>query len=175
MATKKPKPPIPGRPKPTPAKKKPAEKRVPVTSVTPRATVKKPSAKQVAGTRKVVANLAGVTPIGRGIKAAAKAGQSARSFATLYPNPVKRGAKAARALQNKAAKEFGMSKGTTVGKAKALKKTRDSDYKLGKGKNKNLRTNMENAYATGIVGELARMSKKNARRTPPKPPVKKKK
>jgi hypothetical protein len=69
MAMKKPKPPVPGRPKPTPAKKKPAPK-VPVTSVTPRSTVKKPSAKQVAGTRKVVANLAGVTPVGRAAKIA---------------------------------------------------------------------------------------------------------
>ena len=137
-------------PNKTPVKKKPAPK-VPVTSVTPRATVKKPSAKQVAGARKVVANLAGVTPIGRGVKL---------------------GTKTARALQNKAAKEFGMSKGTTVGKAKALKKS-DTDYKLGKGKNKNLKRNMDNAYATSIVGMPATVSKKKYRRTLPKPPVKK--
>jgi hypothetical protein len=51
----------------------------------------KVSKKQQAGTRKVVGAIAAATPVGRGVKAAAKAGQKARSFATLYPNPAKRG------------------------------------------------------------------------------------
>jgi hypothetical protein len=53
----------------------------------------KVSKKQQAGTRKVVGAIASVTPIGRGVKAAAKAGQSARSFATLYPKIGKRNLK----------------------------------------------------------------------------------
>jgi hypothetical protein len=51
----------------------------------------KVSKKQQAGTRKVVGAIAAATPVGRGVKAAAKASQKARSFATLYPNPAKRG------------------------------------------------------------------------------------
>jgi hypothetical protein len=75
MAMKKPKPPVPGRPKPTPTKKKPAPK-VPVTSVTPRSTVKKPSAKQVAGTRKVVGAVVAATPVGRLATGAVKASRT---------------------------------------------------------------------------------------------------
>jgi hypothetical protein len=83
MVYKKPKPPVPTKPKPTPKKKKPTAQ-VPVTSVTPRSTVKKPSAKQVAGTRKVVGAIAAVTPVGAARRGAAtvarKVYQNRREF-----------------------------------------------------------------------------------------------
>lgn len=46
-------------------------KKVPVTSVTPKATTPKPSTKRVAGTRKVVGAIAAATPAGRAGRAAA--------------------------------------------------------------------------------------------------------
>jgi hypothetical protein len=134
---KKPKPPVPGKPKPTPAKKKPAAQ-VPVTSVTPRSTVKKPSAKQVAGTRKVVANLAGATPIGRITK---------------------------------------ISKGLVKAKKREAKQDFSPSEFLPryKGKNKNLKKQMETWWASDITGQPGtRISKSKIKRRLPKPPIKKK-
>jgi hypothetical protein len=48
-------------------------KKVPVTSVTPRATVSKPSKAQIAGTRKVVGAIASATVGGKAVKATQKA------------------------------------------------------------------------------------------------------
>jgi hypothetical protein len=141
MAMKKPKPPVPGRPKPTPAKKKPAPK-VPVTSVTPRSTVKKPSAKQVAGTRKVVANLAGLTPVGRGVKLGAKAvGKFDDAIYGLHHEYKKRTltsagkAKAGKKVNrvgienNKVKTSLGQGMVSTVYPKGKNKKTRLNDYK----------------------------------------------
>ena len=161
MATKKPKPPIPSRPKPTPAKKKPAEKRVPVTSVTPRSTVKKPSAKQVAGTRKVVANLAGVTPVGRGLKLGVKAAKASR---------LKLGVAAEKVAKQRSPHAWASSSG----EAKYIIRSHDSKYR-GKGKLKNLKKNMEKSYVADVTGMPGKISKKNVRRTLPRPPIKKKK
>jgi hypothetical protein len=56
-------------------------KKVPVTSVTPKATTAKASKKTMTGTRKVVGALAAATPIGRGVKVASSATKSARATA----------------------------------------------------------------------------------------------
>ena len=53
-------------------------KKVPVTSVTPRATVSKPSKAQIAGTRKVVGALATATVAGRAVLATQKAADLAK-------------------------------------------------------------------------------------------------
>ena len=52
---------------------KDTDKKVPVTSVTPRVTTSKPSAAQVAGTRKVVGAIASATVGGKAVKATQKA------------------------------------------------------------------------------------------------------
>ena len=146
-------------PKKTPVTKKPAPK-VPVTSVTPRATVKKPSAKQVAGARKVVANLAGVTPVGRGFKLGVKAAKASK---------LKLGVAAEQAARQRGPHAFASS----TGEAKYMIRSNDSKYR-GKGKLKNLKKNMEKSYVADVTGMSGRISKKNVRRTLPKPPVKKK-
>jgi hypothetical protein len=56
-------------------------KKVPVTSVTPRATTAKASAKTMTGSRKVVGALAAATPIGRAAKTAGTVAKSARASA----------------------------------------------------------------------------------------------
>jgi hypothetical protein len=53
-------------------------KKVPVTSVTPRATVSKPSKAQISGTRKVVGALTSATVAGRAALATQKAADLAR-------------------------------------------------------------------------------------------------
>jgi hypothetical protein len=56
-------------------------KKVPVTSVTPRATTAKASQKTMTGARKVVGAAAAATPVGRGVKVASSAVKSARATA----------------------------------------------------------------------------------------------
>jgi hypothetical protein len=160
---KKPKPPVPGKPKPTPAKKKPAAQ-VPVTSVTPRSTVKKPSAKQVAGTRKLVANLAGVTPIGRGAKLA----QALRGKTT-----------AAKKLDTKIKKfsNYGgeayvnMGKKTTSTPKVKVEAFHPFGYINVKGSKKNLNVNAYKRVFGDMEGSVPRNIKKNPSINKAKPKV----
>jgi hypothetical protein len=71
-------------------------KKVPVTSVTPKATTAKASQKTMTGARKVVGAAAAATPVGRGVKTASSAVKSARATAAN-----RRGLKAANSAGRK--------------------------------------------------------------------------
>lgn len=60
-----------------------AKKRTPVTSVTPKSTVKPVSKAQQARTRKLIAGIASVTPVGRAAKAAITAAKTTKVVKTL--------------------------------------------------------------------------------------------
>lgn len=79
-----------------------ANKKTPVTSVTPKSTVKPVSKAQQARTRKLIAGIASVTPVGRAAKAATTAAKTTKVVKTLAePKSAVRVKPAARTKPNK--------------------------------------------------------------------------
>jgi hypothetical protein len=108
-------------------------KKVQVTSVTPKATVKATSKAKQASTRKLVGAIASVTPVGKAAKVAGAAAKAVKAKnTTRIP---------AAYAQTKRAKPIK----TVIGKAEPIRKTKEIDDRLKEAFEKSLR-------ATKVMG-----------------------
>jgi hypothetical protein len=108
-------------------------KKVQVTSVTPKATVKATSKAKQASTRKLVGAIASVTPIGKAVKVAGTAAKAVKAKNTTRIPAAYAQTKIAKPLR------------TVTGKAQPIRKTKEIDDRLKAAFEKSLR-------ATKVMG-----------------------